>query len=206
MRIAILTTTLLTLATTASAQTPEMLARARAAVAHEPEVAEVSEEALRHFRVDPGSFDRLRTTARTRGLLPLFAAGYRYDDDAFARTETQRLGSNVDINESNAAVTHSVNVGALWDLRQLAFNPSEVQVYGLVGVQRDLLLEVTRTFFLRRQLQMRLALRPPDDLLARTALELRIQEFTAVLDVLTGRWFSQESRRRRQQPRGGREG
>ena len=157
----------------AKAQTAGSIEAVEEAFAFEPSVREVTQRALRYFRIDPESFDRLRRTSRSRALLPLFAAGYRYDDDAFARTEAQ-APMPLNVAESTNQLTHSVNVGALWDLRQLAFNPAEVQVYGLVGVQRDILLEVTRTYFLRRQLQMRMALRPPDELLARAALSAHV--------------------------------
>ena len=180
---------------TARAQTPADVVRARRSTAHEPLVQEVSSRALDHFRVDPARFDRLRRSARTRGLLPILAAGWRLDDDNFARNEDQGPMPLNAVETTNRQI-NSVNVGALWDLRQLAFNPAEVQVYGLVGVQRDILLEVTRTYFLRRQLQLRLALRPPTEPLAQAALELRIQEFTAILDVMTGGWFSREAMRR----------
>jgi hypothetical protein len=89
------------------------------------------------------------------------------------------------------------SIGGVWDLRELVFNASEVQVYGLIGVQRDIMLESIRTYYLRRQLMLRMLLRPPEDPLALAALEMRIDEFTAVLDVLTGGWFSEEAARRR---------
>ena len=78
----------------------------------------------------------------------------------------------------------------MWDLRELVFNPAEVQVYGLIGVQRNLMLETTRIYYLRRQLFVRFLNRPPEDPIAREALLLRIDEFTALLDVLSGGWFS----------------
>lgn len=190
---------LVALATTAGAQTPSTVEEAEASLAHEPAVAEVTTQALRFFQLDPDSFNRLRSSSRTRALLPLFAAGYRFDDDRFLGNEQRVVMPETTVDNTNRQL-HSVNVGALWDLRQLAFNPAEVQVYGLVGVQRDIMLEITRTYFLRRQLQMRMTLRPPEESLARAALGLRIQEFTAILDVLTGGWFSREVEARR--PRG----
>lgn len=185
----------------ASAQGADEVERARAQLAHEPTVAETTRVSLRYFRVDPESFDGLRRTARTRAILPLIAGGYRYDDNEFARQEDQSIFQPRQNIENTNTVNHTATVGAIWDLRQLVFNPAEVQVYGLIGVQRDLMLEVTRTYYLRRQLLLRLLLRPPDDALARAALELRIDEFTAILDVLTDGWFSEESERRRR--RGG---
>lgn len=181
----------------ASAQAIEQVRQAQAELSYEPEVADTAREALRYFRINPGALDGLRSAARARALLPVIAGGYQYNqtrDEAY----TEQMGAMTFQNDMNAANSgHLANVGALWDLRQLVFNSAEVQVYGLVAVQRDILLEITRTYFLRRQLQLRLRLRPPEDALAYAALELRILEFTATLDVLTGGWFSEESDRRR---------
>jgi len=179
------------------AQSADAVNEARARLAFEPDVSEVSSEALRYFRVDPDSFDGLRRAARLRAILPLMAAGYRYDDNQFLRTETQMVTDPRTNDENTNSVNHAATIGAVWDLRTLVFNPAEVQVYGLIGVQRDLMLEVTRTYYLRRQLMLRFMLRPPDDPLARSALQLRIDEFTSILDVLTGRWFSEQANARR---------
>jgi len=191
----------LALATGAEAQTTDAVARARAELRHEPTVAETVRECLRYFRVDPGNFDGLRSAAKGRAVLPTLAAGYSYADDRFARIEDTLGGGGPAITQRNDEdwnqTQSQFTVGAIWDLRELVFNPAEVQVYGLIGVQRDLMLEVTRTYYLRRQLMLRLMLRPPEDPLAYAALEMRVDEFSAILDVLTDGWFSVESGRRR---------
>jgi hypothetical protein len=70
------------------------------------------------------------------------------------------------------------------------FNPAEVQVYGVIGIQRDLALEVTRTYYLRKQLVLLRKTKPPEDPVSAATLDLRIDEYTALLDALTGGWFS----------------
>ena len=166
------------------------IAKARAKLAKEPPVDEVVRKALEYFRVQPEAMDSLRSKARLRGLLPLIAAGYANSDDRFVRFEEQKTFEPHTEDEENNRKSQSFTVGAIWDLRQLVFNPSEVQVFGLLGVQRDMMLEVTRVYFLRRQLYLRMLLRPPEDPIAKEALQLRIDEFTSLLDVLTGGWFS----------------
>lgn len=178
------------------AQSVGAIEAVRRQLSHEPAVGEVTRQSLHYFRVDPDSFDALRTSARTRALLPLLAGGFRVDLANFDRFEDQRIFQPRQIEEATDTQVLTFSLGAVWDLRELVFNAAEVQVYGLIGVQRDLMLETVRTYFLRRQLMLRLQLRPPEDALAYAALELRIQEFTAVLDVLTGNWFSEEAERR----------
>ncbi|MEM7447392.1 MAG: hypothetical protein AAF355_04035 [Myxococcota bacterium] len=181
----------------AQAQTAQDVARARARLSHEPTVSEATNEALRYFRVHPGALDSMRRRARARGSVPILSVGYRFDDHDYERFEVQEITDPRRNEESTGSHTRSFSAGGIWDFREFMFHPSEVQVYGVVGIQRDVMLEVTRTYFLRRQLQLRLLLRPPEDPLARAALELRVDEFSAVLDVVTGGWFSSESERRR---------
>ena len=180
----------------ARAQSAEDVAAARARLAHEPSASETVRQALKYFRVNPQALDSMRSAARSRALLPLFATGYRFDDDDFVRFEEQRMTSPRENDEARSERSHAFTLGAVWDLRELVFNPAEVQVYGIVGVQRDLMLEITRTYYLRRQLYLRLLLRPPSDAIAAEALRIRVEEFTALLDVLTGGWFSRTASRR----------
>jgi hypothetical protein len=185
----------------ALAQDDRAVSAAREQMRHEPTVAETVRVCLEYFRVDPANFDGLRTAAKTRALLPTLAGGYAYDDEAFARVEDRLPGGGPSVDPRNTEDTslsrNTFTIGAIWDLRELVFNASEVQVYGLIGVQRDLMLEVTRTYYLRRQLLLRLLLRPPEDPLAYAALEMRVDEFTAILDVLTDGWYSSETEARR---------
>lgn len=158
----------------------------------EPTVKEVVDATLRNFRVHPELVDSLRARARTRALLPVLATGYRFMDDKLARAENQVPQPPLQITESANTRQNEASLGAVWDLRELVFSPGEVQVYGLVSVQRELMLEATRTYFLRKQLLLRRQHQPPDDAAARQALDLRIEEYGALLDVLTGGWFSEQ--------------
>lgn len=171
------------------------VARAKAKLAAEPEVRAVVDRVLEHFRVDPGAVSRLRTAANARGLLPIVATGFRYDANATDQAQTGFFsGSPVDLSDKSDARLRAFTVGGVWDLRELVFNPAEVQVYGLIGVQRDLMLEVTRIYYQRRQLALRLLVRPPEDPIAAESLRMRVDELTAQLDAYTGGWFSETIR------------
>lgn len=176
---------------TAAAQGRAEIEAAQARWRQEPSVAECVEAALQYFRITPDTFDSYRSAARARALMPTLAVGYRLDDDrlAFGRSE-EPTPLLVDGEQNRRA--HAISVGGIWNLGDLVYNPAEVQIYGLVGVQRDIMLETTRTYFLRRQLLLRLATRPPEDPIAYAALELAIAEYSAILDVLTGGWFTEQ--------------
>jgi hypothetical protein len=172
-----------------------MLATATRALAddkyeNEPPVSQVVQESLKYFRVHPEAIDSIRSASHSRAFLPLIATGYRYDNSQFARFEEQMITDPRQNNENTNTKANAASVGAVWDFRELVFNPAEVQIYGLVAIQRDILLEVTRTYYLRRQLILLKLSKPAEDANAAATLDLRIEEFTATLDVLTGGWFT----------------
>jgi hypothetical protein len=193
----------------APAQTTEesrAVEKLRQTFAREPTPAEVLQEAMHYFRVHPAIADSLRAATHTRALLPVFSTVGTYNayGDASAQSVTITNPQNTLVNDYNT--TFNVAVGAAWDLRELAFNPSELAVFQMVGYQQDLIQEITRTYFMRRQLQIRLALRPPQDLVTREMLDLRVAEYTAILDAMTGGWFLRyiEQSSRPPQPQEGR--
>lgn len=163
---------------------------------NEPSADEAIEAALSRFAVTRSDFGGLRTLARARGLLPRLTGSYGRDDQSTG-LESESVGATVVRRvDEGALLEDRFGVAAEWDLRDLAFNPSEMEVYGLVSIQRDLILEVSRTYFLRQQLIIQRASSPPEDAQARHILDLRIREFTVLLDAFTDRWFSAETRRR----------
>jgi hypothetical protein len=174
---------------TPSTEETRALDKLRQTFAREPTPSEVLVEAMHYFRVHPATADSLRSATHTRALFPVLSAVGTYNayGDASAQSVTITNPQNTLINDYNRS--YNLAVGVAWDLRELGFNPSELQVYSLVGYQQDLIQEITRTYFMRRQLQIRLALRPPQDLVTREILDLRVAEYTAILDAMTGGWF-----------------
>ena len=170
--------------------------------AYEPTAQEVVRRSLKHFSVDKGSVETLRILARTRALLPRVSGTFdrvegttRFNAEQTGEPESFVRGENSDLNQDR------FGVGIEWDLRELIFNNNEVQIYGLVSLQRDIILEVSRTYFLRRQLLIQKTRNPPSDPRAADILDVRIMEFTALLDVFTNDWFSRETSRRRESAR-----
>jgi hypothetical protein len=186
------------------AQPPEMtpeqarraVAGAQATWAAEPSAAEVVRAALRYFRLEPDELDSLRTDARLRGIIPIISGDYTYNNNRFASFEAQNP-TPLNIDQSSDQIVNGVVGRISWDFRDLVFNGDQINVYGLIGVQRDIMLEVLRAYFARRQLSLTIMLRPPEDPIALASLVLRVEEFTAVLDMLTGEWFSQALAQRR---------
>ena len=187
---------ILAFSTAARGQGRAEIRAAQAQWRQEPTVNECVQAALAYFRLSPDEFDGYRSAARARGLVPTLAAGYRLDDNRQAFGSDRMITDPWRIDQTTEQRVHAVSAGLIFNLGDLVYNPAEVQIYGLVGVQRDIMLETTRTYFLRRQLLLRMATRPPEDPIAYAALELAIAEYTALLDVLTGGWFSEQVARR----------
>lgn len=186
-----------TLSNLAHAQTAEDVERAKAQVNLEPVVRDIVRAALKHFRATPEDLDKLRSSARARGFLPLLAGGFRYDSIRTNRNLAQS-GTTVitDYSDLSGSNNNSFTLGAVWDFRELMMNPVEIQTYGIIGVQRDIMLECARVFYLRRQIVLKLLLRPSEDPVQNLANEVRVQELTAILDIMTDGWFSREHQRR----------
>lgn len=163
----------------------------------EPSPEETIDRALEHFRVTRDVVGTLGTLTRVRGLLPTVSGTYFRDSLVTSLDSETRGDSNLDRLDSGDNATDNIAVSATWDFRDLVFNPSEIDVYALVSLQRDLILEVSRTYYLRQQLQIQRATSPPRDRKARVVLDLRIREFTTLLDAFTGGWFTRSSRRKR---------
>jgi hypothetical protein len=167
------------------------LEKIKRTIASEPGPAEVLRVALQYFRVHPSTIDALRASAHYRALLPVLSGIGSYSGTGGATAQAVSITNPQDTVGNTATQGYSGSVGVSWDLREIVFNPSELQVYALVGIQQDLIHEIARTYFMRRQLQIRLALKPPQDLVIRVMLDLRVAEYSAILDGMTGGWFSQ---------------
>ncbi|MEO1171465.1 MAG: hypothetical protein AAFX94_05350, partial [Myxococcota bacterium] len=159
---------------------------------------ETVQKALENFSVDRGSVRTLRVLARTRALLPRITGSYdQFDSTTDFNSEQTGEPESFLRDEDTILDQERLGVGIEWDLRDLIFNNNEVQIYGLVSLQRDIILEVSRTYFLRRQLLIQKQSNPPKDQRAADILDVRILEFTSLLDVFTDGWFSREAARRR---------
>jgi outer membrane protein TolC len=166
------------------------LAALRAQTQREPPVADVLRAALVYHRVHPEALDALRSNSHLRAFLPVLSGFGSWTDSGNASASAVSITNPTNTVANSAGQGYTLTLGGSWDFREVVFNPAEVQVYGLVGIEQDVSLEVTRTYFQRRALEIRLALRPPTDPLGRALMEMRVEEYGAVLDGLTGGFFT----------------
>ena len=160
--------------------------------ANEPTADKVIEQSLKYFRLRSSDISGLRRRARLRGLIPSISADVAKDEISLDRN-AEVLGVNSSrTTEGTVDERIRAAVGVTWDFRDLIFQSDEVGAYALVTQQTDLILEVSRTFYLRQQLVLQRKMNPPRDVKAQGILDLRIREFTTQLNMFTGGWFGRK--------------
>lgn len=101
----------------------------------------------------------------------------------------------------------ALELGAIWDLGNLLYNPEEIDISKeareLAELRDNILKEVTQFYFRRRHLQLEILSdqkttpnpspeKPPTNPSDDIRKQLELEELTAQLDALTGGWFSQQ--------------
>ncbi|MFH1691509.1 MAG: hypothetical protein ABIC68_02925 [Candidatus Omnitrophota bacterium] len=148
---------------------------------NEPTVQEVQKKAIAYSETSNKKINDWRRRANVKAMLPKLTFGY--DNNVY--------GS---YNGNFAIGPNSWDVNVSWDLSELIYNSDQTTIDNrsklMVQLRNDILAEVTSLFFERRRLQVELIVK--DDLSAQDKLdkELRISELTALLDRLTGGFYS----------------
>jgi hypothetical protein len=156
----------------------------------EPNVIQVHRAALEFFRIHPAEIERIRRMAKRRAGAPTVTVGGRYEYVDSARLVEDPIVP-IQTDDDFDANVFGGSLRLEWNLPTAVFNPAELQSYALIGIQVNILKEVTRLYFVRRQLLLSLLADPPDDPRARLAMRLRVEEFTSLIDSFTGGWFSE---------------
>ena len=158
----------------------------------EPSIAQVRDAAIRYADVHPDKIARWHRQAALQALLPNVKVGLdrnrsfdthvdegTFPNFQFIRSQDHDTGADVSIT---------------WDLGELIWNDDQTSIDVrsklMVQLRDDILDEVTRTYFERRRLQIALLTQPLADQKQAIDKELRLQELTAMIDGLTGGYFS----------------
>lgn len=159
---------------------------------HEPTIGQVQHVAIRYAEVQPEKIATWRKQARLSALIPKFTATSDVNLTDFRHWDS---GANPDsLQKGERDLDWGADV--TWDLGDVLYSDDQTNIDVrsklMVELRDSILDDVTRSYFERRRLQVELITDPPAEPKAQLAKELRIQELTAVLDGLTGGWFSQE--------------
>lgn len=161
---------------------------------HEPTIAQVREEAIRYAEVHPDKITQWRRQAAIKAFLPTVSLDYDRDQDTYISSIGSTTNPTFDRLIQTEDPSHGLGLSVDWDLGELIWNDDQTSIDVrsklMVQLRDDIVDEVTRTYFERRRLQVELLTEPPADPRTRLDRELRLQELTAMLDGLTGGWFS----------------
>lgn len=163
---------------------------------HEPTIDQVQEQAIRYGEVHPEKIKRWRRQAALKALLPTVSLDYDRDQDTYISSIGSTTNPTFDRLIQTEDPSHGGSLSIDWDLGELIWNDDQTSIDVrsklMVQLRDDILDEVTRTYFERRRLQVELLTAPPADPSIQLDKELRLQELTAMLDGLTGGWFSKQ--------------
>ena len=161
---------------------------------HEPTIKQVQETAIAYAEVHPDKIKRWRRQAYLQALVPTFSVSANTDLGDFRHWDDKGVNGQDVLLKGERDIDWSTSVS--WDLGELIWNDDQTSIDTrsrlMVQLRDDILDEVTRAYFERRRLQIELLTDPPSNPRAQLTKELRLQELTAILDGLTGGWFSKQ--------------
>ncbi|MBI1992250.1 MAG: hypothetical protein HYS71_03295 [Candidatus Omnitrophica bacterium] len=162
---------------------------------YEPTMADVREAAIRYAEVHPDKIRWWRRQAALRAFFPAVEIGVDHDRTRRASIDEGTFPRFQIIETDNRDA--GLNLSVKWELGDLLWNDDQTSIDVrsklMVQLRNDIVDEVTRIYFERRRLQVALLTDPPSDQQAVLEKELRIQELTALIDGLTGGYFSHEA-------------
>lgn len=164
---------------------------------HEPSIEEIRQAAIEYAEVQPEKINKWSKAAARKALLPDLRVAYDDAEDWQSSTyfykdtyEEQYLRDD-DITEGN---DRGWSVSLTWELGDLIWNSAQTSIDVrsrlMVQLRDDILNEVTRLYFERSRLQVKMETKFPGELNGRIDTELRLQELTAGIDALTGSYLS----------------
>ncbi len=163
---------------------------------NEPSMDQVRQRAIHYAEVDPTKIQRWRLQAALKALLPSVHVDYDHNRDTYLNGIGSTTNPSFDRIIRTDDPSKKLGLSVSWDLGDLIWNNDQTSIDTrsrlLVQLRDDILNDVTRTYFERRRLQVELLTDPPANPKIQLEKELRLQELTALIDGLTGGWFSQQ--------------
>lgn len=171
----------------------------------EPTIKQVQKAAQRHYELEPGRIHRMARNARLKGLIPNVSGSFSNElgnrftntkDGLFPILPSPPDNPNPSYFKERVSETSdqlSWSVSASWDLDRLIFAAESLDAKSLIGLEENLVREVTTLFFSRRRILASLILSPPDDDEEFFYELMRLDEITATLDSFTGGMFSKKA-------------
>ena len=151
------------------------------------------EAAILYAEVHPDKIKRWRRQAYLKALLPTVDIGVGRDrtDNVTVDQGTFPKFQLVNTQDQKSGLDLSIK----WELAHLIWSDDQTSIDVrsklMTQLRNDIVDQVTRTYFERRRLQASMLAEPPAEQAGILEKELRLQELTALIDGLTGGYFSQ---------------
>ncbi len=161
----------------------------------EPSSSSVIQEAMRYFELHPEDILRFQRTLRSKAGAPYFVVSERYQNNSIERDFLNQTPDRVQILQfqDRFQAQRSSTTGILsWDTPIGVMAEAEFQTYQLALVQRTIISAVNGWIYSRRILMIELLVDPPRDPRALTSLRVRVNGFTALLNLYTGGWYEDQ--------------
>jgi len=165
-------------------------------IAGEPSPQAVQQAVVRYGNLTNAKIRRWHKESRLSALLPSlsfgrdFSSGNTLDLDRGGTADPDRyIAGPDDVNEGWSA-------DVSWDLADFIWGSAQTSIdireKLMVDQRRDFLAEAMRIYFERRRLQAELFFSNSGEVRTLYEKQLRYEELTALLDALTGGWFSEQ--------------
>lgn len=159
---------------------------------YEPAIGPVREAAIRYAEVHPDKIKNWRRQAALRALLPNVNFGIDHGTSQNIHVDEGTFPNFQVLSTKDR--DSGLDVSVTWQLGDLIWSDDQTAIDTrsklMVQLRDDIVNEVTRTYYERRRLQIALLMAPPKDDHTLLEKELRVQELTALIDGLTGGYFS----------------
>jgi len=161
---------------------------------NEPSIKEIQQAAIRYAEVEPEKITNWRKRASRKALLPKISLGaernvtdlWHWEGGSTTKAEDDILRKGKDVIEWDISLS--------WDLGELIWNGDQTSIDVrsrlMVELRDDILNEVTRLYFERLRLKVEIDNLSITESKKRTEKQIRMQELSALIDALTGGYFS----------------
>lgn len=160
-------------------------------IQQEPRIQQVQQWAIEYAEVSPDKIQQWRKFARVKALMPTVSVGVDRLGGDFYHWNT---GASPDELQKGKFYTEW-DMSVVWDLADLVWSTDQTTIDSrsklMVELRESILDQVTRLYFERRREQWVLLTLPHEiESFTRMDHQMRIDELTALIDVLTGQRFS----------------
>ncbi len=160
----------------------------------EPSINEVHRAAMKYAEVEPEKIAKWRRQACRKALLPRLSVGLDRNTTDLWHWETGSTTKGEDDLLRRGKESVDWDIAISWELGDIIWNNDQTSIDTrsrlMVQLREDILDEVTKIYFERIRRKIELLNLPIEDRKKRLDKELGIRELTALLDAMTGGYFS----------------